>query len=314
MLVVLAPWFAELSWGGLPFTDIPLVLLFLMPLYGAAALLIREVARRAGRGWPTILLLATAFGVLQAGIVDQSLFNPAYGRFDFQSPVHVPGVDLSAYYLVAFVSGHVVASIAAPIVVAERWSRRPTEPWLSRRAVWVIGVVYILGSVVNHLGVKEDEGGGFQARLVQTVAAAAVVVALVTCALLWRRRPTTSTRVPRPWVLAAIGFAAYVLYLPGENAVALAFGVVVIAAVVVAVGTWSCSTHWTPGHAVALGFGSILVGVVMPFLNEPYDPSVSAGRELVDDVAAALICLAIVAATARRRRSVTVEQRAPAGV
>jgi hypothetical protein len=48
------------------------------PLYGAVAVLIGETTRRAGRGWPTILLLGAAFGLIQAGLIDQSLFNPGY--------------------------------------------------------------------------------------------------------------------------------------------------------------------------------------------------------------------------------------------
>jgi hypothetical protein len=48
------------------------------PLYGTVAVLIREVTRRTGRGWPTILLLGAAFGFIQAGLIDQSLFNPCY--------------------------------------------------------------------------------------------------------------------------------------------------------------------------------------------------------------------------------------------
>ena len=50
IILVAAPWFAEMSWGGYPFTDVPVILLFLSPMYGGAALLIREVARRTGRG------------------------------------------------------------------------------------------------------------------------------------------------------------------------------------------------------------------------------------------------------------------------
>ena len=46
----------------------------------APALLIREVARRRGLGWPGILLLAAAFGVVQAGLVDQSMFSPRLPR------------------------------------------------------------------------------------------------------------------------------------------------------------------------------------------------------------------------------------------
>lgn len=305
-VLLLAPWFAEMSWGGYPFTDIPAILLFLSPLYGAAALLIREVARRAGRGWPTILLLAAAFGVLQAGIVDQSLFNPSYDRYDFQHPVHVGGIDISLYYLLAFVAGHVVASIAAPIALAEAWSRRSLAhtPWLGRRALSVTAVVFVLASTINHIGVKEDQGKGFQAAPLQTLAAAVTVLALVTVAVRWRPQPATAVRVPPRWTVLAIGFAAYLLYLPAENAAAFAVGVTVVALVVGVVGTWSRSGQWSEGHTTALAMGSVLTGLVVPFWGEPYDPSVSAGTEMLNDTVTTAICLAIVVTTIYRRRTI----------
>ncbi|WP_229053023.1 hypothetical protein [Aeromicrobium sp. Leaf350] len=310
IVLVAAPWFAEMSWGGYPFTDIPAILLFLAPMYGGAALLIREIARRSGRGWPTILLLAAAFGVLQAGLVDQSLFNPAYDRFDFQHPAHVDGIDVSLYYLLAFTAGHVVASIAAPIMVAETWSRHGSEPWLTRRTTWVFAGLYALATLVNHLGVKEEAGNGFQARPVQSLVALVTVAALVTAALRWRSRRSTERRVPPPWVLVLWGFLAYLLYLPGESSSALVVGICVAAATIAAIGTWSRSTRWTDRHTLALVLGSILVGVVMPFWSEPYDDQVGAGAELVADVVAAAICLAIVAVTVVRGRSTTVHEAA----
>ncbi|MEO9324881.1 hypothetical protein ABFT23_15410 [Nocardioides sp. C4-1] len=310
VLVLLAPWSAEIAWGGLPVADVPLVLLFLAPLYGAAALLVREVARRTGRGWPTMLLLGAAFGVVQAGVVDQSLFNPAYGRYDFQHPVHVGGLDISLYYLMAFVSGHVVASIAAPIAIAEAWSHRGTEAWLTKRAVRAAGLLYVLASVVNHVGVKADDGRGFQASPLQTAVAVATAAALVGLGLAWRRRPATTTRVPAPWLLGALAFVAYLLYLPGEGATALVVAALVVVAVVTAVGRWSRSTAWTTTHATALAVGAFLVGVVAPFLNEPYDPSDGARAELASDLVAAAVCLAVVAATAVRRRALRVAERA----
>ncbi|MET0448691.1 MAG: hypothetical protein ABW004_09800, partial [Aeromicrobium sp.] len=184
-VLLLAPWFAEMSWGGYPLTDIPVIVLFLGPMYGGAALLIRETARRAGRGWPTIVLLAAAFGVLQAGLVDQSLFNPAYDRYDFQHPVHVDGIDVSLYYLLAFVAGHVVASIVAPIAVAECWTRRPHARWLTRRTTWLVAALYVLATAVNHLGVKDEVGHGFQASPVQMTAAVGVVAVLLAAAVTW---------------------------------------------------------------------------------------------------------------------------------
>lgn len=301
-VLVAAPWFAEMSWGGYPFTDILVILLFLAPMYGCAALLIREVTRRTGRGWPTLLLLAAAFGVFQAGVVDQSLFNPAYGRYDFQHPVHVGGIDISLYYLLAFVSGHVVASIAAPIVIAEGWSRRTTEPRLGRRGLWVVAGVYALATIVNHLGVKDEEGHGFQASTLQVLVALATVLVLIGAALRWRRRPATATPVPAPWLLAVVGFVAHLLYLPGEDARAFVVAVAVIVVAIGVLGTWSRSRLWSGNHTLALAMGSVLVGMVIPFWTDPYDDTVGTKRELTADIAAASICLTIVAATALRHR------------
>jgi hypothetical protein len=78
-LLVVSPIAAEYLSGYQVFN--PLVLLgylgIFIPLYGTVAVLIREITRRTGRDWPTILLLGAAFGLIQAGPLDQSLFNPA---------------------------------------------------------------------------------------------------------------------------------------------------------------------------------------------------------------------------------------------
>ena len=81
-LLVLAPICAEYLSAYDDSTGHPATLLgnlvIFIPLYGCSALLIREVARRARLGWIGILLLAAAFGFIEAGLIDQSLFSPDY--------------------------------------------------------------------------------------------------------------------------------------------------------------------------------------------------------------------------------------------
>src|SRR5690348_15573402 len=74
-LFLLAPLVGEYLLGNVAISQL-IALAFLAPLYGGGALLIREVARRTGRGWPMMVLLALAYGLLEAGMLDQSLFNP----------------------------------------------------------------------------------------------------------------------------------------------------------------------------------------------------------------------------------------------
>ncbi|MFG1801677.1 hypothetical protein ACGFI4_16085 [Micromonospora carbonacea] len=125
--------------GGFVVTDYPLVLIFLSPLYGGAALLVRETARRTGGGWPAIVLLAAAFGVVQAGLVDQSLFNTGFlddtecAEFDSAAAqTRVPVLGFSVGQAFDYVGNHVALSICAPIAIVESLvsPHRRQQPWL----------------------------------------------------------------------------------------------------------------------------------------------------------------------------------------
>jgi hypothetical protein len=76
-LFLMSPLIAEFLLGNLPITLLP-ALLLLAPMYGGAAVLIREVVRGRGRGWPSILGTALAYGLVEEGLVTESLFNPEY--------------------------------------------------------------------------------------------------------------------------------------------------------------------------------------------------------------------------------------------
>ncbi len=248
-----------------------------------------------------MLVLALAFGFLQAGVMDQSLFNPAYDRYDFQHPAHVAGLGLSAYYLLAFTIGHVVASIGVPIALVESYAaRRGTQPWLGRLGLCVVAVLYVLGSVVNHFGVKEEEH--FQASAGQVGFILAVVIGLVVVAFRIRPRPPVDGRVPPPVVVGGIAAVAAFGYLALESWLGVAVGVAVVATVATLVGRWSRRRAWTRRHPFAVAAGAALAGAVTPFVGEPYDDTVSASTELANDLVAAVIPVLLVAGAAWRLR------------
>src|SRR3954471_15422051 len=89
-------------------------LLFLAPLYGCPAVLIREWARRARLGWPGVLLAALAFGIVEAGVVDQSLFISHYRDIrvwpDLREPTLIAPLGISGYLTLLFLYGHVIWS------------------------------------------------------------------------------------------------------------------------------------------------------------------------------------------------------------
>jgi hypothetical protein len=63
--------------GGVAFA-----LVFFAALYGAPVLLARDLVRRRGWGWPSLLLLCAALGVTQACLIDQSLFSADYQGYE----------------------------------------------------------------------------------------------------------------------------------------------------------------------------------------------------------------------------------------
>src|SRR4051794_2299576 len=188
-LFVLAPVCAEYLWGyddstGHPGTLVGNLIVF-SPLYGAPALLIRELARRRELGWPGILLLAAAFGVIEAGIVDQSMWSTGYRDIpywqDMSVPTYLAPIGLSVYLAVSFVGGHVILSIGSPTAIVETLTpSRRDAPWLGPVTTVVVALLYIGASAL----VLKDayDTGGASATWGQLAGCAVVTIALVVAA------------------------------------------------------------------------------------------------------------------------------------
>ena len=264
-LLLLAPTVGEFLLGNIPLSQYGDVL-FLMPLYGAGALLVRETARRLGRGWPTIALLAAAYAVIEEGPVDQMIFNPGYlGLPSFAGYAEIPGLGISGSLLLWSLALHTVWSICVPIALVEAFDPTPTRPWLGRLGLITTAVVFAAGCVF--LGVFQAEDLDFVGTPLQFAASVVAIVGLVAAALAVGppRRPAASGHAPHPVVVAVTAFAVTSGYwlstsLPLEGAVGVVVALVCFAAAAGGgawlVWWWSQRPGWEGRHRLALAAGA----------------------------------------------------------
>ena len=285
-LLVLAPVCAEYLSAYDDSTGHPATLLgnlvIFIPLYGCSALLIREVARRARLGWPGILLLAAAFGFIEAGLIDQSLFSPDYRGLEGWEATYaatlIGPLGLSAVNLISFVGGHVMLSICGPIALVEAWRpSRATEPWLRLPGLVITALAYAIGSAFVlfwHLQTEEWHAG-----VGQLVGAGLVVVALIVAAVLLGRRArligTCGARAgARRRSSSLVLGAAYNLMPQTWPGFAGSVVLLVIAAILVARA--SRTRRWSPTHVAIVGATPLFLTAALAFTYDPMIGEVTA--------------------------------------
>jgi hypothetical protein len=311
-LFVLAPVCAEYLWGyddstGHPATLVGNLVVF-SPLYGAPALLVREAARRHGLGWTGILLLAAAFGVVQAGIVDQSMWSTGYRDIpywdDMSEPTYLEPIGLSLYLALTFVGGHVILSIGSPIALVETLTpRHRREPWLGPVAIWVVALLYAAASAL----VMKDayDTGEATATWAQLLASAIAAAALVVAGFRLGSRPTPIVPgpVPRPllvFTLSLVAMTGWVALPPTPAGTALV--VLLAVGVVVGVHRWSRRGDWGQQHVLALAGGAVVAAGAWAFLTTPIG-DVSDQEKYGHNVALLLLVAALSLWGARRARA-----------
>src|SRR5580692_11436201 len=177
-LFLLAPLVAEFLLGDLPIKLLP-ALVVLAPMYGGGALLIREIVRRTGRGWPSILLLGMAYGIFEEAFTTQSLFNPNYLKLNLGllTPAYIPSLGIGAWWTLWMFMVHGIWSISTPIALVEACvPDRARTPWLGRVGLVVVAIVFLSGScATTAMGYKQDH---YLASMAQFVGAAVVIVLL----------------------------------------------------------------------------------------------------------------------------------------
>lgn len=294
LLVVLSPWIGEFLLGNIPATYLPAIV-FLVPLYGFGALLVRETARGLGGGYPTILCFGAAYGVIEAGLFDQSLFNPGFGDLAMLRTTPIPGLGVSAYNALAFVVGHAVWSISLPIAIAERFAARdaPADPWLPAWALAPVAAVYLIGGYLIFEDVRVSEQ--FMASAAQMSGALAVAAAFVAFGLgLRRTRRVGRGAVPRPVLVGTIAFAVAATFAVAPET----WGGVALKVAILALGGWLALTYagrdgWRPAHGfaviAALTAVYALLGFALTLLLHQGQAAILAGNAAFAAAAALLL-------------------------
>ena len=270
-LFFLAPLVAEFMLGDFPVTYLPL-LLFLGPMYGGGAVLVREVARRTGRGRPTIVLLALAYGVFEEGITTQSLFDPAYAHAHLLDRGFVPALGIAVPWTLFVLALHTVWSISVPIALVEGFApARHTTPWLRKPGLVVASVLFVVGSLATFA--SSYAADHFLAPWPALVVVLLVVVALIAVALrLPRRTARLASAAPSPWLVFIAALAVGAVFILGFRLptwIAVAVLVVDFVAATAAVLTWSRRVGWGDRHRLGLVAGALLTYTWRAFTTHP---------------------------------------------
>ncbi|RED55071.1 hypothetical protein [Cohnella lupini] len=305
-LLLLAPWVGEFLLGTSPIQNLAAALVLLLPMYGGGALLIREVTRRAGRGWPTLLILGAAYGVIEACLIDQSLFNPSFFDMDSKKIAPIPLVGVNAYDSLAYIGGHAIWSIGVPIAIIELFTpSRRKVPWLGKKGLFITAILYLIGcAIVFSFSYIEEK---FIASSVQLTSSAFIVVGLITTGFLLKRKNRATYKpgaLIKPLYLGIGSFAVSSLYFAKpENWGGVTLGVFILIVSWLLISRWSSHLNWGIWHHFALVAGALLTyawgGFFMTWILWPNDKVAWMGNVIF-----ALLAIALLSILAKRIRNV----------
>lgn len=281
-------------------------IVFLAPLYGGAALLIREVAVRTGRGWAATLILAAAFGLAMPGIVDLSMFGEDAPDVPYWSelrePTLIPWLHVSAFSTISWAAGHVMMSVGAPLALL--YALAPGQrgrPLLGRVGVPAMIAAGTVIAVQIHIDSREIFGLTPSAgQMIPMVAVVAAVAALAMSPLGSPVRTTGQSRTV-PAILVIAGTATLKVSLdilpPTWLGVTAFLGLILFAGIVLRFG----ARHgpWGPREIGMLGVGVVVGAILIGFLA-PLPPGVTAVAKFTQNGALLLLAGLFALVTARR--------------
>ena len=307
-LVLVAPLVAEYLLGDIPLTRISLLVIF-APFYGGGALLIRETARRAGRGWPTMLLLGAAYTLIEEAFSTQSLFNPDYLHLHghFLSYAWIPALGIGGWWTMLMFNVHVFWSMGVSILLVEGlFPWRAESPWLGKIGTALVAVLFVVADAAGTAyNIRHDHFFASPAQF----AGAGIFCVLFVCAAFLIPFPGIRSRpgsVPAPWVTGVATLLLAFILLdapPFWNWGAVACIALMDAVFLVSAGVLSRRSGWTAMHTLSLGGAGAIAYGVRAFLMPPVAGGSNHAMVLASHVILLCASIVLIAVAGMRIRS-----------
>lgn len=262
----------------------PLTLLFFCILYGGGAIIARELTLYWGKGWPTLLLLGAAFGVIEEGLRLKSFFDPHW-KYLGQLATYGRLWDVNWVWSVQMTLLHAVFSIAIPVLLVNLlFPKRTAERWAGPRALLLLIVMFILFVVLGFLFLSS-----YHPPFIPYLVALVVAAAFILLARFLPRRilVTKNSDVMPPLRFGLVGFLGMLtLYLIVWilPTTLVPFWVAILLMLILALALAYAILHmsgnavnWTGRHQIALVSGTLLFYILMApiteFTQRQLDPS-----------------------------------------
>lgn len=267
VLLLAAPVFGELisSSAPPPVFFIPWVFVLFVLMYGAGALLVRELTVRWQGGWLTLLLLGAAYGVVEEAFAAKSFFDPAWrslgplaGHGRFLGVNWIWAVDLMVF--------HAAFSIGLPVLLTYLlFPGSRQQRWLGRRGMTVVGLLFCLDILLFF-----QKANAYRPEPALYVGSGITVVSLMLAARRLRSRVSAGSTAPvSSKSFAVLGFSVSAAFILSMYALPLLGMPVLTLTAVVAIVSFAAVllVRWT-GAGSAWGERqqfSLLAGVLLFF-------------------------------------------------
>jgi len=324
-LLLLSPVIAELLFGVTSITTI-FVLIPQIGTWGCAALLIRELVRRWGKGWLAILLLGTAVAIAEECLIQQTSLAPLVGVPPDQVYGRAHGVNW-VYFLWAL-GYESLWTVVLPIQLVELiFPERRDERWVGVKGLVFASAAFLVASFIAWFTWTQLYVPRFfpeSAYQVPWSAAALAVTAIAALVVAAKgiessgQKLASDRTVPAP---GTVGLVSFLLALPwfalvyfsyrmiqGPPAVlSFVLGLAWAGGSFALVRSWSARSDWNDACLLAAVSGAIAASMLagFPIMIASGAPRIDLAGKIVFNIVAVLLLFTF--ATRLQRRTPGIE-------